>query len=322
MKKNLLKIPDSIRRSVARIDGPVAAGCAQWYTRQQLLDGLLQHLDEYLTEEGLSVPQSVVPRAEQGRYSKRNRYGKEIVRKDLPMEGYDITFESPNYGDWGKGSHTTSWYRERYRRDFDPPRELEIAIHCSNPEPGRNGYMIAFKVDEPLDPAAEEFDERLLYNLNLLQENAYGAGVEPAEADLEAYSATLRIGWEILPPGSREEALERLFQGRQPSQVERDVADARLQFFDSLTPRRTIIGTSGFRRYLGALLESDLVVFENPTYGNAIYVMYGDWEELSQKTRIDLLAGRCGDDFDRVVHAAGWEQKVRRLVEDHRAGAD
>lgn len=322
MKKNLLRIPNSIRRNVARIDGPVVAGCARWFTRQQLADGLLEHLDVHLTEEGLSFPQSLVPRAEQGRYSRRNRYGKEIVRKDLPMEGYDITFESPNYGDWSKGSHTTSWYRERYRRDFDPPRELEIAIHCANPEPGRNSYMIAFRLDEPLDPAAEDFDERLLCNLNLLQENAYGAGVEPAATDLETYLATLHVAWEILPPGSREEALERLFQGRQPSQEERDVADGRLQFFDSLAPRRIVVGTSGFRRYLGAQLEDNFVVFENPTYGNAIYIMYGDWEELSQKTRIDLLAGRCGDDFDRVVHTPGWEDRVRRLVEDHRAGTN
>jgi len=322
MKRNLLKVPESIRRNLVRIDGPVVAGCAQWYTRQQLADGLLEHLDVHLTEEGLHVPQSVVPSATQGRYSKRNRYGKEIVRKDLPMEGYDITFESPNYGDWSKGSHTTSWYRERYRRDFDPPRELEIEMRCTNPEPGRNSYMIAFKVNEPLDPADEDFDDRLLYNLNLLQENAYGAGVEAADVDLDAYYATLQVGWEILPPGSREEALERLFRGRQPSREERDVADGRLQFFESLAPRRIIVGTSGFRRYLGALLEDDLVMFENPTYGNAIYIMYGNWEELSQRTRIDLLAGRCGDDFARVVHKAGWEDRVRRLVTDRRGNAD
>jgi hypothetical protein len=319
MRKNLLRIPAVVREKLATIDGSVVVGCACWYAGQQIRDGLLAHLGITLSAEGVSVPESVVPRPTQGRYSRRNLDGLEVVRRDLPKETYFITFESPNYGDWSKGSHTTTWHKERYVRDFEAPRVLAISMSCPHPEPGRNTYMIAFRVEEPLDPAAADFDHQLLGSLNLLQENAYDTGVEPAAVALADYYGALRVNWELLPPGSRDEALERIFQGRQPSREERDVANERLTFFESLRGRRTIIGRSGFSRYIGTLLEDDLVVLENIRYGNAVYVLYGAWAETSQRSRIDLLTGRFGQDFDRVIHRPGWEERVRILVRTYRA---
>jgi hypothetical protein len=78
-----------------------------------------------------------------------------------------------------------------------------------------------------------------------------------------------------------------------------------------------IIGRSGFARYFGALVADDLVVFENIEYGNAIYVMFEDWRETSQRDRLDLLrSGGAG--FERIVHRPGWEGRMRKVVDDHR----
>lgn len=102
--------------------------------------------------------------------------------------------------------------------------------------------------------------------------------------------------------------------GRSPSPEEKEVAGQRYDFFISLKPKKLVFGSSGFRRYFGALLEDDLVVFENIQYGNAVYVLFDNWEELSKRSRIDLLSGRYGTDFKRVIHSSGWKGEVRAIV--------
>ena len=58
--------------------------------------------------------------------------------------------------------------------------------------------MIAARVDEVLSQADPNFDDYLLQNLNLLQENLGACGVEAADSSVEEYARTLRLSWEIL----------------------------------------------------------------------------------------------------------------------------
>lgn len=60
------------------------------------------------------------------------------------------------------------------------------------------------------------------------------------------------------------------------------------------------------------MLEDDLVVFENIEYGNAIYILYDDWDEISKLSRIDLLSGRAGSNFDRIIHSGNWKRKYEK----------
>jgi hypothetical protein len=64
------------------------------------------------------------------------------------------------------------------------------------------------------------------------------------------------------------------------------------------------------------MIVPDLVVFEHLAYGNAVYVMFRDWKKLSRMNRIDLMRGRAGTDFARVVHSDGWKAEVSRIVAD------
>ena len=91
----------------------------------------------------------------------------------------------------------------------------------------------------------------------------------------------------------------------------------------SLRPQRFIAGTSGFARYFGAMFGQDFIVFENVRYGNAMYVMYENWEQLSQWSRRDLMRSDV-DGYERIPHAKGWQAHLRRLVmryrRQHRSG--
>ena len=315
MKKNLRKIPADILAKLKSINSDeIVVGCAVKFKPNDLSSGLLKHLGVVLMDKGLQVPSSVIPPISQGKYSHRNVKGEEIVRRDLPKEIDHTAIESPNWGDWSNGSHTVYLPFERYPRDFQPPRELEITLIPQDTRPNLPAYIIAFRVEEVLSKKRKDFKETLFENLNLLQENVGTCGVEAANISLSEYAKSLHVSWDILPPGTRDEAVGRLFRGRVPTQEEKNVAGERYDYFMSLKPKNLVYGTSGFRRYFGALLEDDLVVFENIQYGNAVYILFNNWKELSKKSRIDLLSGKYGTDFKRIVHTQGWKGQVREIV--------
>ncbi|MCK4814370.1 hypothetical protein KA005_01260, partial [bacterium] len=216
-----------------------------------------------------------------------------------------------------KGTHDVTWTKEKWPRDFIAPHLSSIKIECSDSSSNIENYAFKFEVSEVLDKEADDFEDRLLECLNILQENIYKSDIAVAGSTFSDYLQTIQLSWEILPPGTKEEAIERLFRGLKPTKNQIDTAGDRFEFFEKLNPQKIVYGTSGFQRYFGALLNYDLIIFENIRYGNAIYIMYTYWKELSTKSRIELLSGRYSDDFDRVIHKPGWKKKVKEIIEKH-----
>jgi hypothetical protein len=91
------------------------------------------------------------------------------------------------------------------------------------------------------------------------------------------------------------------------------VMEELLAVFARLKSTHFISGTSGFVRYFGAKYDDNFVVFENIRYGNAIYVMFERWQELSQRSRIDLLKGDH-EGFERIEHREGWEDRLEAVA--------
>lgn len=167
-----------------------------------------------------------------------------------------------------------------------------------------------------IDKTSENFENHLLENLNLLQENIGAIDIFPSDATLTDYLKTIYVHWEILPPGDRDETIDRIFSGFKSSSEDlRKKLTSRYNLLSKLGPKAYISGTSGFRRYFGAQFSDFLVVFENLEYGNALYVMFEEWEGLSKMSRIDLLSGdRKG--FKRIVHRRGWEDDLKRTIKE------
>lgn len=319
MPKSLQKIPKGIWRRLQQVSTRyVVAGYALTARRAAIHRGFLKNLGVELTPDGLRYPTEVVPPPRVGRFSKRNAFGYEIIRKDLPMETRYNTVDAPNWGDPSKGTHTVHLPYKRYPRYHYPPMLAAIEIRCPDTSPAREVYVLSFAVSEVLDRESPDFHERLLASINLLQENVGHCDIAASTASHEDYLRTLRVAWEILPPGTKEEVLERLYPGRSPTPEERRRVEDRYDFLTSLSPESLIYGTSGFQRYFGALIDADCAVFENLEYGNAIYVMFEDWQILSQLSRTELLSGRYGRNFERVIHRGDWKKKVVVLVEPYR----
>lgn len=316
-KHNLNKIPKDIRVKVNKISNQqIVVGCAKIYSIDDLTKGSLNHLGIKDSKDGLQIPGEIVPSVNRGKYSQRNMEGQEVIRKDLPMETYSITFDAPNYGDSSKGTHDVTWTKERYVREHISPALAQIKMESMLAKEESGKIIIKFEVSEILDKKSKDFEKRLLASLNLLQENIGSHGVESAGVKFDDYRKTMKVDWEIFPLGTREEALARVTKGRSVSSEEKQQFEERYDFYRSLKPEKEVYGTSGFSRYFGALIKDELVVFENLQYGNAIYVMHENWQTLSQKSRTELLSGRYGKSFQRVEHRPGWKLSVKKIIEE------
>ena len=321
MKKNIRKIPKSILAKLSKIDATeIEACCSVEIHMDRILAGEFGHLGILIEDGELVFPDKKVPESTQGKFSRWNVEGKECKRKDLPKETFYTHVELPNWGDYSKGTHTVSVPRERYPVDFLPPRKVALRIELLNEGSSSDIYLFRFVASEVLSRKDPRFHDRLFGSLNLLQENLGGCDVARSGLSQEEYLATHRIAWEILPPGNKGEVMVRLFSGRMYTSEEKAVAEDRYDFLLSLGAKGLIVGDTGLDRYFGARLADNLVVFENIEYGNAMYVMYDNWEQLSRKSRVELLTGRYGREFDRVVHHGAWQDKVRDLIRTKMAG--
>lgn len=322
-KKNLRKIPKTILNQIERRlkdEKNLIAACLRTYSRADIENGILKHLNVTFNSGQLSTPlDSVIPTATNGKYSKRNIYGYEDVRKDLPKETHYNEIEAPNWGDDYNGTHTVSLPYKKYPRDFHAPRLRRITIESKDAGLSSDEYILIFQIDQVLDRDSGTFQNDLLECLNILQENIGTCGVQKSGASMSDYLATVNLSWEVLPPGTKEESIERIFGSRRSiSEEDKNTAGERYDFFMKLKPRNLVYGASGLQRYFGALITDDLVVFENVEYGNAIYIMFEEWKELSKKTRTELLSGRFGNNFERILHIDDWQAKVEQIVEEYK----
>jgi hypothetical protein len=315
-RRNLLKVPQKILDRIRTFDqDDVVVACVKLIQPDDV--PRYSSLGLSFTGGRLVIPEPRVPNPSAGRFSLANVEGYEKIRKDLPKILKTFSVETPNWGDWSNGSHTVDWTREVYRRDFYPPKEVELSILLLEEQSG--GYVLKFAIDQVINRRTQNFEQELLYNLNLLQENVGAVNVFPSAASLAEYTATMRVDWQILPPGTVDDVIRQMLRGKSrvtPEQEE--TMRARITVMSRLKPEAYIAGSDGFLRYFGAKFGDDFVAFENIRYGNAIYVMYDSWQELSRKTRIELLSGPR-DSFQRIEHRAGWESRLEALVQAHRS---
>lgn len=317
-KQNFRQLPGAILTKARTLGGPVVVAAPLELPIQQIRDGVYEHVDiRWMDGELVFLPE-MLPAPDIGRWSSTNVNGYEVVRRDLPMIDKTFSMETPNWGDSTKGTHTVYITRKVYQRDLIPPKQLALKFETIGQAVGRDLIVFRCTVDEVLDPAAQNFEADLFYNLNLLQENVGRSDVFRTDARIEDYLGSLYVGWEILPPGARDSNLNVILtKVRDLSDRQKLELVERYDVLARLRPASFVVGTSGFRHYFGAVFEEDLVVFENIEYGNALYVMGENWEALSQLSRTDLMA-RAQRDFLRIPHAGKWKSRLRAEIQGRR----
>jgi hypothetical protein len=312
-KRNLNQIPASVKAKLAAEPGvKFVCGIVKAIPRSVLETAAFNHLGIGLVNSEIRFLARVLPPAGSGKYSSKNRDGWVVVHRDLPMVTETFYFEVPNYGDWSNGSHTISQDREVYQKDYIDPPTFEFLVellHQSESE-----FVFKIVVDLPLDRNDPAFGEDLLFALNLLQENLGSADILPADARTAQLLSTLGLAWQIFPPGTADEVIRRAIGGmRNPNADQQERVRDRVAMFNALQPKHFLQGQGGLNSYVGALFADDLVVFENVRYGNALYVLFADWKDVSKRSRIDLLRARDVK-FERFVHSPGWEERFEDYI--------
>ncbi|MCA1546436.1 hypothetical protein I6F36_06405 [Bradyrhizobium sp. BRP19] len=310
-KRNLKTIPEHILAQIAAFKSDVFfVGVTKTFSPDEIDSKPLKQL-QIPKEEGRS--HETIPPANMGKFSDRNRNGWEVVRDDLPKTTKTYFWETPNFGDASRyGTHTHYRVREVYQREFHEPRLYSILAHTLKVNTA--GACVALlRVKQELSRSTPGFESDLLLMLNLLQENCGAIGVVSSDTPIADYIKTITLDWEVFPPGDAAEVVERLTRGGTYRADVRSKIDERVRLFSKLKPSAFLKGSGGFGSYIGAKFADDLVVFENVQYGNALYVLYDDWEDISKRSRLELLKGTDAK-FDRLPHRSGWDEAFEKLL--------
>jgi hypothetical protein len=309
-KKSHRKVPPSIAAELARITPTlVVVAATKKIPVRDIVEGLYDHLGLPFDGADLSVVPGIVPSGKVGRYSDRNVNGWVVKRTDLPKITKTFSWETPNFGDASTyGTHTHYQAREVYQQQVFEPRHFPIKVEILN-SPGGDFALVKFEVGQTLDRSTPGFEDEFLFCLNLLQENTGIAGVFSSTATRDDFIGTVHLDWEVFPPGNAAQLIASITKGQGIAAGGRvGVVDARLKLFAKLPVEKLIKGTNSFGSYIGALYADNLVVFENMNYGNALYVLYDNWQDISKRSRLELLRGTTKA-FDRFVHTDGWEDR-------------
>ncbi|MGE0290437.1 MAG: hypothetical protein AB7F35_25475 [Acetobacteraceae bacterium] len=310
-KQGFRQIPPFIRKALAAISADLVVVVAtKKIPITDIKSGVYAHLELLWDGSNIIAKTSVVPPEAGGKASDRNVNGWEITLRDQPKITKTRSWETPNFGDAAiYGTHTHYHTQEVYQRKIFEARHLPITVEVLKQPLDGNIAVIKFAIDCTLDRARDDFDDELLFCLNLLQENTGAVGIYASDATRQEFIGTIALDWEIFPPGTTDEVVLAFLSSRRGKTFKPSGELAsRIELFNRLEPVGILRGNGSFGSYVGAQFADDLVVFENLHYGNALYVLYDDWADISKRSRLDLLKGTTKN-FDRFPHRDGWEDR-------------
>lgn len=272
-----------------------------------------QHL---LKQIGFNDPvelgDTVLPSPIFGNISLFNAEGKNIVRKDLPMETayrqVDWHWEQwSGYGETEEMSKIVDVPYDRYPREFVAPPSIELSIGSS-----KNNDLF---VVSPITKFVDSNESFLLHTINLFLEIFGVAHVLTKDLSRINIPTTKRLNWTILPEGEYpwekvqplvKPILDRSAKGNRPVLINR------YSVISNYTPDFVAIGKAGFSGYLiFGFTSRNLYICESAFYGNATYVFESDWEALSKLSKAEILDQELQK--DRIIHREGWDRNISSL---------
>lgn len=310
MTRRKLQLSKAVQRDLERIDGPRIVVAA--ILTITVDDAAKYELAGLSFASGLiSVTEPAPPPRACGIWAKRNLDGWQEKRKELPKEMRDISNWAPNWN--GSGHHLVSRSVEAWPVEHHPARMLTLSATIL--EQLKDGAIVRFRIDQPLDRADPEFVENLQFNLRLLREVVGSAQIYNADMSDEEFADLQFVDWELIPAGSGDRVLARLATRKSATSEQIEVASQRLRVLEKLDHDGFIVGHGKFARYFGAKFGEKLLVLENLDYGNALYVFEENWEKLTQLNRTELIRRR-DPGVHRLPHLPGWQSAIRKLLRD------
>ena len=250
-KRNLQFVPEDFLKRVAEMSTNfVQVAATKKIDQAHIKQGLYSHVGLESRDGSLFVAaEPLLPPTAAGKWSARNREGWERKRLDLPKFTRTFSWETPNFGDASTyGTHTTYRDREVYPVDIYEARRYCIKTELLNSGAlNASSALVKFSLDAVLDRTRPDFEQELLWALNILQENCGVAGVYPSDASRDDFIGSIALDWAVFPPGTISAVVAAMRgTGRvQDDKVNKAMAD-RIKLFAKLKPKAYLRGIGGF----------------------------------------------------------------------------
>lgn len=258
----------------------------------------------------LMAGETVLPARRFGPVSIFNAEGKELIHKDQPMEKVYRVGEW-KWKEWCGRYETIERSKfvdipyKRYPRTFVAPPSVELTIATD-----QNG---AESVISPTTNVGNE--DRLIHTINLFLEIFGECQILDPKMG-EVVSPIKRLNWTVLPQGkmpwsSLKNEVKKIIE--ETPKGNRSYLEHRLELINKHNPDFTAIGKAGFYGYIVmGFTNKNLYVLESPFYGNATYILENNWEELSQKTKAEIISENLCK--HRLIHKDGWDVEIDKLL--------
>lgn len=308
MKKNLNKIPRKVLENVKNSKDQYFKVGAKIEIADKNI-GHFKNLGLRWENGELVCKDKVLPLSNNGRYSRYNREGRSVKRKDLPKIDKTFWGECYPYGNKNRSKVSYCYTRSVYQVEEWIPQFIEIIVDI---EKTKDTFSAMFEVNIIIDKHRDDFEKDLLFAINLMQENVGRFEVYPEQAGPSEMEKWEHVDWEFLPPGKADYDFVKTFFGKKTKQQQKEIQD-RYNYIESLPHICMVSGTNYFSKYFGAKFENGIVVLENVESGNAIYVFHRNWEEFSKLSRSDLRRIKSSE-VTRIVHSGNWKEKLEHEI--------
>lgn len=255
----------------------------------------------------IAVGESLLPPIK-GPVTRFNAEGREIVRRDKPMETlYRQAWWS--WEDWvgTKYSKIVDIPYKRYPRDFVSPPAVELVI-------SENSKKDKVLLSPLLTKRSDSYPD-IKHTANLFLELFGAFEFFAGNGDFIEIAKLTRLNWEVLPKG--EMPWEKLKKDLDPlmqktTKNKRHVIEFRFEDLNNRGADFVAIGRAGFSGYvIFGFKDLDLYILESMFYGNATYVLNKNWERISQLTKAEILNDSLHK--ERIIHREGWRLKIDDL---------
>lgn len=273
-----------------------------------------EKLEEIGFPQDTRIGDSILPSSKTGKVCEYNAEGKYIPQKHLKMETAYRQVEW-HWEEWNGPYDTTEQSKivdvpyQRYPRIFSPPPSIELSLYNS------------IKGDTLLVSPEQLYNKQnkklILHVINMFLEIFGECQVFSKDLADIIQAPTRKLNWRVLPPGRRpwqqlekelKSIIDEVSKGKKPVVIDR------LRTINKYGPDFAAVGTGGFRGYvIMGFQDRNLYVCESIFYGNATYIFDERWEELSRKTKAEILDNNL--QTDRIIHRVNlWARQIRKWL--------
>ncbi len=248
-----------------------------------------------------------------GTVSKFNANGKEIPDKTKEKE---IVYSEREWTrqEWaGKGETRTVTEsvlipRKRWQRIFIAPPSSQITISKKE-----NNLVFITTTKTKFDDLNKS---DALHKINLILDINHRNCEILDEDQIPIVKNLQQVNWKILPTGKMpwSELCKHLkpVLDLQKKKTVKPIIDARFKAIADLWPDFNIIGTNGYNGYVVfGFKKENIYVFESAYYGNAVYIFENNWEEISKKTKAEILNAKLH--LERITHNGERNNVVEKV---------